>query len=356
MAASDRMRERFFHCVSGFWAGASIGAMTKGMAPDKVFRTFGGHSGSWPEGSFVDAWQRGSFPPSGLLERNKLVSQAILEKQDRIRAEDLGSVWYRFLSPEHAEKILQPYEKLLLEMILAKMPATEVGRYSDYSGLNSFACACLPIALMNSGDPEHAREDAENVGCLYQSAGSSGVKWAAAAAVAISSALGPQATMQGVLEDVFRLNDSDAVRRDLQKGLEATAHCGGVESLQAEFDTLYHAEGIPYAMSFSKETVTKALCIFRLCEANVKMAAVYGAATGRDADSTASLAASISGALGGCGGLPPEWIGKLDSQDKANAHTFRQFSVNSLSDELYQAFCSRVGKLRTYVNLIDECS
>lgn len=356
MATENRMRERFFHCVSGFWAGASFGAITKGMSPDKVIRTFGGHDGSWPEESLVEAWKQGSFQPSGILERMKLVSQAILEKQDRIRAEDLGSVWYRFLSPEHADMVLQPYEKLLLEMILARMPAAEVGRYSDYSGLNNFACACLPIALMNAGDPEHAREDAENVGCLYQSAGSSGIKWAAAASVAISSAMSPQATMQGVLEEVFRLNDSDAVKRDLEKGLEATSSCDSMKSLQAAFDTLYQAEGIPYAMSFSKETVTKALCISRLCEADVKKAVVFGTATGRDADSTASLAASICGALGGGGGLPSEWIDMLDSQKNANSQTFRPFSVRSLPDELYQAFSNRVGKLRTYVALIDGCS
>jgi len=353
MAGENSLKERVYRCVSGFWVGSSMGALIKGWSPDKVFQKYGSLSENTSGKAIVDAWQQVPGKVTDVVERTKLIGQAIIEKQDRIRAEDLGSVWYRILNQENVKRTLQPYEGLLLEMIRAEIPAVEIGRYCDYSGLNNFACACFPIGLINACDPEHAKEDAENVGRLYQTAGSSGLKWAVVAAVAIASALDPRATVDNVLENIFRLNDSDSVQREISKVLEATSQCKSFEEIQNVFNSFYQAEGIPYAMSFCKETVTKALSIFKFVGGDIQKAVIFGTATGRDADSTASLAASISGALGGSSGLPLEWIRWADKGESEDPYTFKHFSVNSFSEELYGAMDKRIHKLQAYISMLN---
>lgn len=351
MAEESFLKDRFYGCVTGFLAGSSMGALTKGLPPEKVFQKYK-VSGDDISG-IIDAWLMAPARLTDVVERAKLIGQAIMEKQDRIRAEDLGSVFRRFLDPSKAQRILQPYEGLLLEMIRAEIPAVEIGRYCDYSGLNSFACACFPIGLINACDPDHAKEDAENTGRLYQTAGSSGVKWASIAATAVASAMRSDATVDSVLEDVARLNDNELAGMEIDKVMKASSDCKSFEELQGVFNSFYQAEGIPYAMSFCKETVTKALCIFRFTGGEAEKAAAFGAATGRDADSTASLAAAISGALGVRTCFPEEWVKHADEAEAAETDTFMHFTASAFSEGLYKALAERVGKFRTYMLALD---
>ncbi|WP_217988921.1 hypothetical protein, partial [Shouchella clausii] len=69
----------------------------------------------------------------------------------------------------------------------------------DYAGLNSFARSCHPIGLINAGDVKGAKEDVLEVGQLYQTSNSRGLKWATVTAVSIAAATTPNATVDSVL-------------------------------------------------------------------------------------------------------------------------------------------------------------
>ena len=80
-----------------------------------------------------------------------MMSTAIIEKKDRVTAEDVRSIWVRDMKPEAAGEISEPFEGVLLAMAKSGIPACDIGRYCDYSGLDSFSRACHPIALINAG-------------------------------------------------------------------------------------------------------------------------------------------------------------------------------------------------------------
>jgi ADP-ribosylglycohydrolase len=341
----DSLKGRFRACLSGQWVGASMGKLTEGQSPLRLLSAYDSGGGDEWHARLAAAWLAERVASQELLERTKLIAQAVIDRSDRIRAEDLSAAWLRYIDMARAREVLPPYEISLMEMAAAGIPAVDIGRYCDYTGLNSFACSCLPLGLINACDPETAAHDAQEVGRLYQAAGSSALKWAAFAAASVAAALQSHATVGSVLESAFGINDSDAVSAELHNGLDACAKCRSPEDLMHVFDSMYSAGGIPYAMSFAKETITKGLCILHFADGDVKEAVALGALSGRDAPSTAAFAGALGGALG-CS--PPEqWRSKAD-RCVDTAQTFRQIPVYALADELHGAVSARIGRLSGY--------
>ena len=62
----------------------------------------------------------------------------------------------------------------------------------------------------------------------------------------------------------------------------------------------------------SRETVPLTLALFLLADGDVEKCVTYGANFGRDADTIASMAGAIAGALRGVGGIRPEWVEKAN--------------------------------------------
>ena len=117
---------------------------------------------------------------------------AIMSKGDRVTAEDVKQSWIDNIKPESAGMVSEPFEATLLAMAKSGMPARDIGRYCDYSGLNSMARACHPVGLINAGNPAGAIEDVMEVGLLYQSDRSRGLHWACVTAVGIAAAAKPK--------------------------------------------------------------------------------------------------------------------------------------------------------------------
>src|SRR5512136_285728 len=128
---------------------------------------------------------------------------AILEKQDRINAEDLRRAWVDHMNPNAAGLISEPFEGALLALAKTHIPAADIGKYTDYSGLVSLSRSCHPIGLINAGDVPSAIADVNEVGQLYNVAGSRGIRWAEVTVAAIAAATKPGATVDSVLGAVF---------------------------------------------------------------------------------------------------------------------------------------------------------
>ncbi len=65
------------------------------------------------------------------------------------------------------------------------------------------------------------------------------------------------------------------------------------------------------AMPDARETVPAALSLFYLANGDPRQTILYGANFGRDADTIASMAGSLAGALHGASALPGEWVEKI---------------------------------------------
>jgi hypothetical protein len=140
---------------------------------------------------------------------------------------------------------------------------------------------------------------------------------------------------------------------EIEAELKNTQSFGDITEMREYFDGVYAGKGLPYAMSFANEVVTKAVCIFKMVKGNTKEAILGGVNIGRDTDCIAAITAGISGALTGGSSIPEDWINQLDKATKLNKHTNSQRTLAENADGLYDAFKTRISKMKSYCEVMD---
>ncbi len=355
------LRDKFYGCIAACHAGSSMGAPCEGWTYDRIEAQFGTIDQLRPYQHYNNGWNREPGTTEDGCERQKLMITAIIEKKDRVNAEDVRKIWVRDMKPEQAGMISEPFEMRLLEMAKSGIPACDIGRYCDYAGLNSFARSCHPIGLINAGDVEGAVTDVFEVGQLYQTSNSRGLQWAAITAMSIAAATKPGATVESVLEAIHAGDprfgkDFGEMRAasEIERGLERTKNCKDFREMRKAFDAVYNGSGTPYAFSSANEVVTKAICIFRMTRGNPKDAIIAAVNLGRDTDCLAAIAGGISGALNGARALPAEWLSQVDAATAKMPVTNSRRTLREHSDGLYQAYRARLRKLKAFADLMDQ--
>ena len=364
------LREKFFGCICGAHIGSSMGAIAEGWPWREIERVYGTIDKLMPYGEYPDGTKREAGSTEDGVDRQKLMITAIMEKGDRVTAEDVRKIWVRDIQPGAAGTISEPFEGELIKIAKTRVPAREIGRYCDYSGLVSFSRSCHPIGLINAGDIPRAIEDVLEVGQLYQTANSRGLKWACVTAVSIAAATKPGATVESVLQAIFdNLDERQFVdgRDDgwyadyagfnlvdeIKGALEYTKDCRDFKDLREAFDPYYNGYGMPYNVSYANEVVTKGICIFKTVKGNTKDAIIAGANLGRDTDCITAVAAGISGALTGSASIPQEWAVQVDEATKTLRCTNNRRTLREHSDGLYGAFKKRLNKMRADAERMD---
>ena len=302
------LREKFFGCIAGCHIGSAMGAPVEGWSYERIEREHGLLDKLLPYSHYGRKdWVREPGTTEDGVERQKLMITAILEKQDRINAEDLRRAWVDHMNPNAPGLISEPFEGPLLAMAKTHIAAADIGKYCDYSGLVSLSRSCHPIGLINAGDIPGAIEDIRQVGQLYNTANSRGILWAEVTVVAIAAATKPGATVDSVLGAVFdncdkvdtRFIRPAGIRGELDRALKLTADCTDVRDMRRKFDSVYSGTGLVYAQSYANEVVTKAICVLKMTKGNTWEAMKAGVNMGRDTDCLTAVAAGISGALSG---------------------------------------------------------
>jgi len=352
-AAGIGLRDKFFGAIAGCHIGSAMGAPVEGWPWERIQREYGTLDRFLPYEHYRNGWRREPGTTEDGVERQKLMITAIIEKKDRVNAEDVRRIWLRDIKPESAGMVSEPFEAVLLAMARSGIPARDLGKYCDYAGLVSMARSCHPIGLINAGDVAAAIEDVFEVGQLYQTSNSRGLQWAAVTAGAIAAATEPGATVDSVLEAVFKHCDR-RVTAEIERGLKLTEGAKDFHDLRQAFDKVYYGAGIPYAASYANEVVTKALCVFRTVRGDVREAVIASVNMGRDTDCLAAVAAGIAGALSGGAGLPGEWIRQCDYATSLNRYTNSQRTLRQHSDGLYEAFRARLARLKAYAEKMES--
>jgi len=342
------LREKFFGCICGAHIGSSMGAPVEGWDYERIEKEHGTLSELLSYEHYGNGWQRPPGTTEDGIERQKLMITAILEKEDRVNAEDVKKSWVDHIKPESAGMVSEPFEATLLAMAKADLPGRDIGRYCDYAGLNSMSRACHPIGLINAGDVRGAMEDVLEVGLLYQTDGSRGLKWGCVTTAAIAAATLPGATVDSVLGAVFDSCDPNQVVREIERELRATEGCKDFRDLRSHFDGVYSGKGTPYYACSANEVVTKAICVFRTVGGNTFDAMVAAVNIGRDTDCLAAVAAGISGALSGAGSIPETLIAQTDAATAQNVYTNSQRTLGETADALHAAFQKRLERMQAY--------
>lgn len=348
------LQDRFFGCIAGAHVGSAMGAAVEGWSYDMIEKKYGTLDRLLPYEHYNNGWLREPGTTEDGIERQKLMISTIIEKGDRVNAEDVRKSWIKYIKPESAGMVSEPFEAVLLAMAKSGIPAIDLGRYCDYSGLNSFARSCHPIGLINAGDMFAAKEDVLEVGQLYQTTNSRGLQWAVVTGVAIAAAMRPDATVDSVLGAVYDYCDPDLVVREIDKELKHTAGCKDFRELRKAFDSEYNGHGMPYAFSYANEVVTKAVCIFKMVNGNIKEAMIASVNMGRDTDCIAAIASGIAGSLTGGNSLPKEYIEQVDHATSLNVYTNSQRTLQETSDGLYKAWLNRIDKFKEYIHLMES--
>ncbi len=341
---STGLREKFFGCVAASHIGAAMGAPAQNWPYDRIEKQYGTLDRLLP---YNKGWQREPGTTEDSVERQKLMITAILEKQDRVTAEDIKAVWVRDVKPEADALLFEPLEAALFVMARSGIPGRDIGKYCDYSGLNTLSASCFPIGLINAGDPRGAVEDILEVGQLYQTTASRGIQWGAVIAAAVAAACEPDATVDSVLAAIPKYGSRGATG-ELNRALRTTAACKDFRELRKAFDNLYSSQGPPYAWLYAPEVVSKGVAIFRMVKGNPKDAIVAGANIGRDTPSVAAIAGALSGALSGGAAIPEEWIQTVDRATAANQHTASKRTLREHADGLHKAFQARLARMKAY--------
>jgi ADP-ribosylglycohydrolase len=360
LSGAVTLKEKFFGCISGCHIGSSMGAPLEGSSYQRIEKEYGKLDRLLPYHHYGNSntWMREPGTTEDGVERQKLIITAILEKQDRINAEDLRKAWVDHMNPNAAGLVSEPFEGALLSMAKSHVPASDIGKYCDYSGLVSLSRSCHPIGLINAGDIQGAINDVREVGLIYNTANSRGILWAEVVVIAIAAATKPGATADSVIGSVFdncdkvdtRFMRQAGIRGEIERALKLTQDCSDFRQMRVKFDEMYSGSGIPYSQSYANEIVTKAICVLRMTGGNTWESMLAGVNMGRDTDCLTAVAAGISGALTGAVSIPPELIKQVDYATSVNPHTNSKRTLRETSDGLYEAYRSRLARLKEYIS------
>lgn len=139
------LRDKFYGCICGGHIGSAMGAPVEGMSYPEIEEKFGFVDKFLPYMHYGNGWMREPGTTEDGVERQKLMITAIMEKGDRITAEDVRKAWDEHANPNAGGWVSEPFEGTLLQIARTGIPATDLGRYCDYAGLNSFSRACHAI-------------------------------------------------------------------------------------------------------------------------------------------------------------------------------------------------------------------
>ena len=361
---SISLREKFYGCICGAHVGSAMGAPVEEWSHERIEEVYGTLDKLVAYEHYNNGWLREPGTTEDGIDRQKLMITAIIEKGGRITAEDLKKIWIRDINPLAPCGVSEAFEGKLLEISKTVVPGREIGRYTDYANLVSFSRSCHPIGMINAGDTQGAVTDVLEVGQIYHYSNSGALKWACVTAVGIAAAMLPGATVESVLEAIFDKVDTRKkvagiddihgeypgmhVADELRHALKLTKDCKDHRDLREVLDTLYYGRAMPYASSFACEIVTKGLCVFAMCGGDTKRAIITAANLGRDTDCACAVSAGLSGALGGAGTIPEEWIRQTDYATSVHRFTNNKRTIRECSDGLYEAFQNKLQNYRSY--------
>jgi ADP-ribosylglycohydrolase len=178
---------------------------------------------------------------------------------------------------------------------------------------SSSAMCISPVGMVNACDPRSAAMQAYNLASLiHQHDVGFCQDGAAAMAAAVAAAYLPGATTGSVVEAatsyIPKLSGAEMLERIdamLSVARRTDDYKAFREAIYAEPDRFFTR-----ITCDSRETVPLTLALLYLADCDVERAVTYGANFGRDADTVASMAGAVAGALQGARSIRSEWIDK----------------------------------------------
>jgi ADP-ribosylglycohydrolase len=340
------LEEKAVGALLGSAVGDAIGGAVEGWTPEAIRERHGG----WVTG-IVGPWYedwRTARPIApyhkgdGHITDDTLMTHALVEVYDERRthldayavAESLvpkmvnGTRWVPELE---ADALLLQRVFLAEKWLVARLHYGHVDpREAGVGNIVNCGAAMYmaPVGLANAGDPEGAYAEALDVAGAHQS--SYGREAAGVFAAAVAAAMIPGATPGSVVETVVGLA-KDGTRAAISAVAEAadgvTDWGQAIPVLRAAvepFDTVgpdyrnLSMDARRPSRTKSIEELPVALGMLLVAEGDVRRSVLGGTNYGRDADSIASMAGAVAGALNGSSGVPRNWVEEITTASKTD--------------------------------------
>ena len=355
--------DKIYGCLSGSRIASAMGAAVEGWDMDRIAKKYGVFDKLVAYHHYNVDWDHPAGSTEDGIERQKLMCTAIIEKQDRITAEDLVKTWVKVLDPNKMKYMTEAFDRdLLAHAKSGTVPAWELGGLSRHPHLNTTARSFHAIALINACDIDGVIRDVYEIGRVYQPPYSDSFPWGAAYNAAVVHAMRPDATVESVIETALKYS-TPKIRKEIQNGLDIAKKHKKPLDIRRELNEVYTRKDSPYYANVRMktyhassiyETVTKALAVFAATKGNVKEAIVVAINFGRDTDCLGASAAGLAGAFSGTGTIPTEWIEAVEQGTRNNPYTNSHMTIKETAKGMYSALQNKVMKMKDYVALMES--
>ena len=339
MTLQDALSDKAIGTMLGAAVGDALGGATEGWTPAQIAERHGGWvSGivppwyaDWRDARPIAPYHKGD----GHITDDTLVTHALVDVYAKRRdhldayaiAEDLVPLLMgekRWIPELEADALLLQRVFLAEKWIVARLHYGHVDpREAGVGNIVNCGAAmyAAPIGVVNAADPAGAYVEALEVAAPHQS--SYGREAAGAMAAAVAAAFVPGATPRSVVDDVLALA-KDGTRAAIEAVAEAAAGVTDVreaipvlrEAIRP-FDTVGEEYRQP-ALDARRPSRTKAieelpvaLGMVLVADGDHEQAVLGGTNYGRDADSIASMAGAVCGALGGAKSVREDWVEQI---------------------------------------------
>ena len=321
-------------CLVGAAVGDALGGATETALPEEIRERFGG----WVDGivpPFHADWAARPLAPyhkgDGHITDDTLVTHALVRvyaaKRDHLDAYDVADL----LVPDLTERVVYIPDMEREAVAFHRLAAAERWivtrlRYAHAdpreAGVGNVvncgaAMYMAPVGVVNAGDPAAAYAEAVDVAGAHQH--SFGREAAGVFAAAVAAAMAPGATVDDVVAASLDLARDGtraaiaAVVKAAQGYADWRAALGPLREAMAPFDTVgedYRNPGLGArrpSRLHAIEELPVALGLLAVAGGDFRGAVLGAVNYGRDADSTATMAGALAGALGGARAVPGEW-------------------------------------------------
>ncbi len=329
------LQDKAVGAIAGAAVGDALGGATEGWTPEQIRERHGGwvtgivgpfHE-NWREARPIAPYHKGD----GHVTDDTLMTRALVEVYAKRRAhldayavaEDLVPLLIqdkRWVPELEAEALLLSRLFLAEKWLVARLHYGHVDPREAGVGniVNCGASMYLtPVGVLNAADPQGAYAEAIDIAGAHQS--SYGREAAGVFAAAVAAAMDPGATAESVVACAAELahdGTGAAVEAVLAAAGRQTDWREAIPALRAAvapYDTVGPDYRVPEldarrpSRTKSIEELPIALGLVLLTRGSYRDAVLGAVNYGRDADSIATMAGAITGALGGVEAVPAQW-------------------------------------------------
>jgi ADP-ribosylglycohydrolase len=371
-----RLRDKAVGSLVGAAVGDALGGAPEGGAPEQIQDRYGGHvtgivppfNPDWRDARPIAPYHKGD----GHITDDTLMTHALVDvyavRRDHLDAyaiaEELVPLLIgqkRWIPELEAEALLLQRIFLAEKWIVARLHYGHVDpREAGVGNIVNCGAAMYmpPVGVVNAADPAGAYAEAIEIAAPHQS--SFGREAAGVRAAAVAAAMATDATPASVVDATL------AVARDgTRSAIEAVAEAAfGVEDWREAIPTLrkaiepFDTVGPHYrepeldarrpSRTKAIEELPIALGMILVARGDFEAAVLGGVNYGRDADSIASMAGAICGALGGADAVRSDWADQVATASRTPlepaGHTIAEVAAEIFAKDEERARSRRDGR------------